>query len=599
MRSAQKFEGDAAQNTDSIYLFPLSFYDELHASQAARYHVVSGNRNTSTSFQQLYDARPFRNTLWIPQHLERFARKLPGSATANVESLLRSNTLFPLFETFGNVSLALSDTAKPISQQIRNMPKRIVGESGKISLCFDCLRGDLVEHGTPYIHRSHQIPGVDVCWKHGTRLLTNCPLCGCPFERTERPDLVLAPWAPCLCGQHLPDTNFWAPEIEDNSIARDFSKFARDVLTAPTRPLSGAMLARLYKQRLVELGLKRKGLVDWKSASAAIEEHFGRDFLARIEVAYRKGRITPWFTLVSEYSIFDAHIGRHLLLAHFLFRQADKFWKATSTVPLEITSLEPKRPTISVVAPNIGIDKETAHPSRNSRNPRPIVSDESLTPEKRDITRLLESHQDWRLNDFWREHPGLMRNFLRKNDDALAWLTKSLLPSSSSNTPQRLAEQQVNADDAKWAEIFWEAARAEFISKARPTKATRNYLMRTAKWKARQPPAPQQYPLARQALETLTESNWHYYARRILWAKLTIGVAATAPSSIIIPSGIEHHRGKDLVAYFSDVAVSHPFEPGTIMGILEERGITKAWEGLPPNPKYSFPGRKYVPQYRK
>jgi hypothetical protein len=32
------------------------------------------------------------------------------------------------------------------------------------------------------------------------------------------------------------------------------------------------------------------------------------------------------------------------------------------------------------------------------------------------------------------------------------------------------------------------------------------------------------------------------------------------------------------------------------MKILEEYGIAKDWEGLPPNPKYYVPGRNYVPK---
>jgi hypothetical protein len=125
-----------------IYLFPRSYPDELHASQAARYHEDSGNSSSRHSYQELYDSNPFRTTYLIPLHLERFAAKLPGSLTGNIEELLRQNTLFPLFETFGNARLNLTHDAIPIASQIVNMPKRIVGESGETHLCTDCLQSD-------------------------------------------------------------------------------------------------------------------------------------------------------------------------------------------------------------------------------------------------------------------------------------------------------------------------------------------------------------------------------------------------------------------------------------------------------------------------
>lgn len=597
MHITQSPEDDATASTGRIFLFPSSLDDEIHASQAARYHIDSGNRSTQTSFRQLYDAPPFRNTHWIPQHLERFARKLPGSAVANVEALLRDNTLFPLFEVFGNATLALSGQTIPVEQQIRHMPKRIVGESGEISLCFDCLRNDRDEHGTPYIHRAHQTPGVDVCWKHGSRLLNRCPFCRCPFERTDAADFVLAPWRPCsCCGQYLPDASFWRAKTEDKEVALDFARFSHDLLSSPTRPLSGALLVRIYKHRLAEQGLTRKTQVDWKSTTAALEAHFGIDFLARIDIAYRNGLDVPWFRLVSECSVFDAPIGRHLLLAHFLFGRADHFWRAVETLPPETTMKARSLPTVSMATKGHSID-DVAMDSASPPNVRLSSGDASLAPEKRKIVKLLGSHPEWSVDDLWRHHSGPMRQLFRKNSDALTWLSEYFTNKASSSKPLPARHQATSAEDAMWAEKIHEAARTEFISTNLPTKATRNYLMRKAGWKSRSPPDHLKFPLARQTLEALAESQWHYYARRILWAKLSVGAAATAPSSVIIPSGLEHHRGKDLLTYFSGIPVLRPLEPGTVMAILNEHRISKDWAGLPPNPKYYTPGRNYVPQY--
>jgi len=594
MNTAQQPIDSMVPGKDRIYLDPLSLDDELHISQAGRYHVNSGNVSTRKSFEQLYDAAPFRYTHWVPQHLERFARKLPGSLVEIIETLLRNNTLFPLFEVFGGATLTLSADAIPVAHQIHNMPKRIVGESGKIHLCLDCLQSDWEDLGFRYIHRSHQIPGVEVCWKHGSRLLSCCPLCGCPFEPTDRPDLILAPWEPCVCGIYLPEAHFWRSDQEASEVELNFAQFTHDLLVRPTQHLSAAVLAATYKKRIIELGLTRKTQIDHKAMVAALEEHFGTDSLARIDLAYRTGRNQHWFRLASESSTFDVPIARHLAVAHFLFRESNLFWEAATTAQAELAA------QISSGAPARNVNKEVngkAVVPPLQPTDIPVKNDAPLlSPDKQRISELLKQHPEWALEDLWREQPGLMRKFLRiKKDNGLAWLHEQLSKEAALKNGEPCTKTRDQSDEL-WSEKFTAAASAEYLSVQLPRKATCNYLMRQAGWKGPTKPDPHKYPHSRKTLESLAESQWHYYARRILWAKLTIGAAATARSNVIIPSGIEHHRGCDLLDHFSAVLATRLLQAGTIMKILEECGIAKDWEGLPPNPKYYVPGRNYVPK---
>jgi hypothetical protein len=102
--------------------------------------------------------------------------------------------------------------------------------------------------------------------------------------------------------------------------------------------------------------------------------------------------------------------------------------------------------------------------------------------------------------------------------------------------------------------------------------------------------------LARNVLDEMSESQWCFYARRILWAKLTLGAGCRAPARITKLSGIEHHRGKDLLAHFAHVSASQPLQEGTIVEILDKFGIDNHWAGLPEKPEYYVPGRNYLPQ---
>lgn len=580
------------QDKDRIFLFPFSLNDEIHTSQAGRYHVDSGNLSTRSSFAQLYDAAPFRNTHWVPAHLERFARKLPGSLIANTEALLRNNTLFPLFEAFGNAILSLSEDAIPVTQQILNMPKRIVGESGKIKLCFDCLQSDRDEHGTPYIHRSHQIPGIDACWKHSSRLLTCCPFCGCPFEQVESPNLILAPWKPCICGHYLPEAAFWHPERDAGEVELDFTRFAHELLVRPSQHLSASVLATLYKKRIADLGIMRKSKIDRLAMISTLEEHFGVTLLAKIDVAYRSGKNQHWFRMGCKSSVFDVPVARHLALAYFLFREADLFWKAATAIKAELETQFSE--VVATTKKKRVISRETAVSSSGPVSVASHIDETNISIEKLELEGLLKTHPRWGIKDLWRKYPGLMRKFLRKNEDGLSWLMDRLNTQLVLNKTGNSTCKSDQSDDVLWAQKFKEVAMVEYTSIKLPTKATCNFLMRRAGWKQPNKPDRQKSPLARKAVEALAESQWHYYARRILWAKLTVGTSATSRSSVIIPSGIEHHRGWDLLGYFSNVPPTSLLQAGAIMKILEEHGISRDWGGLPPSGKYYVPGRNYV-----
>ena len=51
--------------------------------------------------------------------------------------------------------------------------------------CLDCARKDDEIYGFSCFHREHQLPGIAVCWKHGTPLAQGCAQCGpYPIKRT-------------------------------------------------------------------------------------------------------------------------------------------------------------------------------------------------------------------------------------------------------------------------------------------------------------------------------------------------------------------------------------------------------------------------------
>lgn len=508
----------------TLQLFPLSLPDEVHVSQAGRLHRDSGNISTRITYLEAYDAAPFRLTQWIPTNLEKFAEKLPGTPQDNLKKLLLDNTEYPLFASFGKARLSLATNAMPIRDQIINMPKRIVGESGETHLCVKCLRRDREDHGTSYIHRSHRIPGVRVCWDHGTRLLSACPFCGCPFE--PKADLVMAPWEPCAgCGRYLPDATFFTPVNDATERELEFAQFAHDLLQVATKPLNADTLAHIYAKKIVEKGFTRGSIIDRAALFAAFDAHFGAEFLGQIDSAYRTGRNPNWVRFHSRSGISEAPLSRHLLLANFLFSSSEEFSKAAeSALAWENETAEEKDKT-----PGLVLAVDPTGTIRKHRDDTPVAALEApLTtesPAKQKIAAFVSKNSKATVAVLWKQCHGAMKQLHKEEPNVTAWLSE-LLDSTKASEDRSVRKQQADnhsSDDLSWAQKFVTTALALYSSSDKPIKATRNYIMRKSGWVQPSMPDPERFRLARKQLESSKESDWHYYARRIIWAKLTIG----------------------------------------------------------------------------
>lgn len=575
---------------ERIFLFPDSLPDELHVSQTGRLHCDSGNLSTRQTFLDTYGTAPFRLTQWIPTNLEIFAAKLPGDPIQNIENLLRNNTLYPLFETFGDARFTPTSHATPLREQITNMPKRVVGESGETHLCVECLRQDREEHGKPYIHRSHQIPGVSVCWRHGTRLLSACPFCSCPFE--PKADLVLAPWVPCpACQQYLVDTSFYSP-AQGTDIENAYAKFAHELLIASPGSLGNDALATIYSDKLREAGYSRGKLINRSAMREGIEKHYGMEFLQRVDAAIRSQKDQQWFRFLYRSGLADTPLPRHLLLANFLFGSAASF---IAVAKLSVANLAVKTAEVNAqgrtTTPQPNAEKEP--PSKVQEQAlRPSEPDNKTSRASRKILAHLAKVPTASIHDLWKSHHGAMKQ-IAKTRTLCAWLEEMQSTINTSEiAPQE--ELQGSTNDLDFAQKVAVAVLAEYSSVDKPTRVTRNFLLRIIDWPPPRTVNSRTHPLTCAQLSLGVESEWHFYARRIVWAILTGGQRVSAPWRVIEPSGVEHHRGKLLVDFFTDLSPIRTLRTGTITDILSEYKINRQWRGPVPEREFYPRGRSYV-----
>lgn len=291
--------------------------DEAVVSVVGRFHILSCNRTTTSTFLELFNCAPFNLSAWIPPHIEMLASRIDGEAEACTLEILRAHTLYPLLAIFNGLLFSTSPT-KATSDKATNTPKRLSAEP--IRLCLECLREDLNVCGVRYIHRSHQVPGVEVCSKHGSSLLYKCPYCECSFSR--RHDLPLVPWRRCTCKKYVFDST--APVQEVDPVALSYAQFSAALLqSTPYTAVSPRMLVESYRERARAIGFTwGSDRVSHVRLKTEMEKFYGKTFLSRADAAYRDDRLSEWLKMLNDSCVTEPPLGRHLLFAHFLFRDA-------------------------------------------------------------------------------------------------------------------------------------------------------------------------------------------------------------------------------------------------------------------------------------
>jgi hypothetical protein len=590
-KSERQRKPPAAAYDHQRALSPPDLPDEVLLSDVGRYHILSANRTTTATYQELFRCAPFSLNSWIPSHIATLASRMPGDVTVNTRDLLERKTLYPLFQLFSALSFhehssqrrANKDRDDTRQRTHRDRydsivaPKRMVIEATRI--CLACLHDDFRTYGVPYIHLSHQVPGVEVCAQHGIDLIYKCPYCECLFNRHRQ--LVLAPWRACHCKKYLLD--FTASPVKSNNlVALSYAKFTHDLLSAPPMLVQPNALVECYKRRIRELGYLWGDKIHRNRLFKDIEKFYGADFLSRVDPAYKEKRLSGWFTLINDRYVSECPLSRHLLFAHFLFRKSKVFW------PGILQTAEP-----ALLAEEDKSAQDTAKLSRSAKNRK---SSTLQTKAKRvhDLTlRLLHAAKGiakCTVEDLWHSNFGSMKQLTRLDPQAVLRLREQLKILKPRAGPARSLSVQPHPDDDARARKFQQAAEMMYVSTDKPERVSGNRLRHAVGWN---PYAANRdrFPLAVHAFEEQIESNWHFYARRIVWAMFYLRHGSM--DAIRKLSGVEYHRSLVLMEFFRDIDISAPLSKGTVVKLLQQYGIDRHWDGPCPDREFPPAGRGY------
>lgn len=551
----------------TILFFPSSLPDETLQSRIARYHILSGNRTENETFRDIFGTTPFSLNI-IPNRIEDFASRLPGDQDTNLNDLLTLNTILPVYKPF--LGLAEGGTNilpnRGITSTIGRIPRREVSTHSLAKFCLSCVRADLVEQGYSYWHRAHHIPGITVCWRHGERLLQNCPECSHPFYRRNKllPNLSSA----CVCG--------WTPLLSSLSltgikIEQDLALFSKALLDLNLPGTKSEILSSCYSRKSKERGYTAGKLQSQKKLMSGIEAHFGEEVLAKIDNAYGSGKRHQWIRMTAVGGLLDMPITRHLILAFHLFRTVDHFEERLANELIIFQSVHTKPRPEQATNP-VSLSKRKLHRLK--------------------ITTILKARSAVTLDFLW-AHAYQATLWLTANDKV--WLSDAL---ANGIAPKVVTPQQPNGRDEEYANAI--ATGADDLYLIRPAQRRVNITNMRRISPGWLPVCPasrkRQFPLVSEQLELNLESYWHFQLRRTILALAEISLNKLPPNStsLALVSTITTTVWNALISHFEwnvDKMVKTPIDPEEL---LKKTSVSRQWAG-PPGPQRAMGGRSYVP----
>lgn len=152
--------------------------DETLFSLCSRYHRASGQRLASTTCRLLFGHPNQGCAHDFPARLNHFLA-VSGNALGSVEDIVEHHTVLPLYLRFAStnqVNATLNAAALNSSGRLKFQLGLLTSRfraNHPLKACPYCMDDDMNAHSTPYWHREHQLPGVWVCLRHGSKLETS------------------------------------------------------------------------------------------------------------------------------------------------------------------------------------------------------------------------------------------------------------------------------------------------------------------------------------------------------------------------------------------------------------------------------------------
>lgn len=294
--------------------FTNPYPDELLYSAIARYHFYSGNLDCKDTLEELFGSRSVVPSVEIGSHFSVLAEKL--GSHYSVETLVAKHTIYPYYAPFLSKKRQqeiLSDVkgnGQALYTRLGLVAGSICRKEG-FYYCAACAIADAECHGDPYIHREHQLQGIDYCPRH------ELPLRKYPIKSNSRIEYIRFE----LKYMDLSPLYKTDPQKE---FAIHLAKQAYMILNLPLHTLSREQINSKYRALLREQNfITASNRVRQQDIYEAFKHKITISTLKHYESTLNSMDEYNWLKVLTRNSKRHVHPLRHLLFLYFLQQDID------------------------------------------------------------------------------------------------------------------------------------------------------------------------------------------------------------------------------------------------------------------------------------
>jgi hypothetical protein len=297
---------------EEIQMLPFftdPYPDELIYSAIARYHFYSGNLSYKDTLEELFNSRSVIASVEIGSRFSKLAQQI--GTNYSVESLLAKHTIYPYYAPFLS-----KHRQQRILEDVKGNGQGLYGRLGMCAggickkdglyYCSECATTDIEQYGEPYIHREHQLQGIDYCAHHKQKL----KIYSIAFSTQSRFEYI-------RFDRKLMDLSK-LQDVESNefqAIQVKLAKMAYQLLQLPINRFEKEKNTHKYLALFRELNLMlNHNKVNQNEVYQAFISKFPKGFLEKYESAIDVKNHEHWLKIITRNPRTIVHPFRHLLV---------------------------------------------------------------------------------------------------------------------------------------------------------------------------------------------------------------------------------------------------------------------------------------------
>lgn len=308
-----------------LTFFTDPYKDELVYSAIARYHFYSGNIDTNDTIEELFRSRTVTASVEIGSRFTILAEQL--GSNYSVESLLAGHTIYPYYAPFLS-----AQRQQEVLSDVKGIGNGLYGRLGMtgggicrkygLYYCSLCAIEDVEKYGESYIHREHQLQGIEYCAHHETKLKKYAieSRGRNKYEYIRFDEKVLDLTNSLNVGQD-----------EFSIIQIKLAKMAYQLFHLPNNKVSIELINLNYRALLRQRNLiKGENMIRKSEFYRTFLKKFPNGFLEKYESSLNNKYGNNWIDRITQKTKIHIHPFRHLLMIYFLDQDIESL---LATVP--------------------------------------------------------------------------------------------------------------------------------------------------------------------------------------------------------------------------------------------------------------------------